>query len=263
MPKRRHRSPSDSQPSPAREGAADATHHHSSHSKNRGEHPPESSQDSSTSPVCVEPRKNKCKTTQGSMPPPIVSSSAHAIPPSAPSSIAHSTGPSIAPLLATGILMTAPARSTAEDVWAFLRRGTLRQEWTTCARSASEFSLHLPGGSLCKVSCRSPHILSRLRIDADGPEKHVRLVWKYKPRTSISNLHDHLQCLHPKAYVEKCTQNKWPNMIKSLCPTVTTQTSIKQFTQVGVKPCPNFSTSSFRSVVVKWIVADDQVSQPI
>src|SRR6266481_1056736 len=145
----------------------------------------------------------------------------------------------------------------------FLRRGTLRQERTIRTRSASEFSLHLPGGSLCQVSCCLPHILSRLRIDADGPEKHMRLVWKYKPRTSISNLCNHLQCLHPKAYVEKCTQNKWPNMIKSLCPTVTTQTSIEQFTQVGVKPCATFSTSSFRSAVVKWIVADNQVSQPI
>src|SRR6266481_1632263 len=145
----------------------------------------------------------------------------------------------------------------------FLRRGTLRQEWTTHARSASEFSLCLPGGSLCQVSCCLPHILSRLRMDADGPEKHVKLVWKYKPTTSITNLCDHLHHLHPKAYVEKCTQNKWLNMIKSLCPTVTTQTSIEQFSQVGVKPHPTFSASSFRSALVKWIVADDQVSNPI
>src|SRR6266481_9233205 len=108
MPKRHHCSPSDSWPSPAREGVADATHHRSSHGKNRGKHPPESSQDSSTSPVHTEPHKNKCKTTQGSMPPPIASSSACTIPPSAPSSIACSTGPSIAPLLATSILTTAP-----------------------------------------------------------------------------------------------------------------------------------------------------------
>src|SRR6266481_3321137 len=126
MPKRRHRSPSDSWPSPAREGAADATHHHSSHGKNRGEHPPESSQDSSTSPVRVEPHKNKCKTTQGSTPPPIASSSACTIPPSAPSSIAHSTGPSIAPSLGTGILMTAPTRSTAADVWEFFEKGDIK-----------------------------------------------------------------------------------------------------------------------------------------
>src|SRR6266481_1440633 len=122
----------------------------------------------------------------------------------------------------------------------YLRRGTLRQEWTTHARSASEFSLHLPGRSLCQVSCHSPHILSRLRIDADGPEKHVRLVWKYKPRTSISNLRNHLRCLHPKAYVKKCTQNKCLNMIKSLCPTITTQTTIEQFAQVGVQAPSHF-----------------------
>src|SRR6266481_2207053 len=130
MPKRCHRSPSDSQPSPAREGAADATHHCSSHGKNRGEHPPESSRDSLTSPVRAEPRKNKCKTTQGSMPPLIASSSAHtippSIPPSAPSSIACSTGPSIAPSLATGILTTAPARSTAVDVWEFFEKGDIK-----------------------------------------------------------------------------------------------------------------------------------------
>src|SRR6266481_8481087 len=126
MPKRHHRSPSDSQPSPVREGAADATHHHSSRGKNRGEHPPESSRDSLTSPVHVEPHKNKCKTTQGSMPPPIMSSSARTIPPSAPSSIAHSTGPSIAPSLATSILTTAPTRSTAADVWEFFEKGDIK-----------------------------------------------------------------------------------------------------------------------------------------
>src|SRR6266481_8860397 len=127
MPKRCHHSPSDSRPSPAREGVADATHHCSSHGKNRGEHPPESSRDSLTSPVCVEPRKNKCKTTQGSMPPPIMSSSARTIPPSAPSSIVCSTGPSIAPSLATSILTTAPTRSTAEDVWAFFEKGDSKE----------------------------------------------------------------------------------------------------------------------------------------
>src|SRR6266481_6596165 len=126
MPKRCHRSPSDSWPSPVREGAADATHHHSSHCKNRGEHPPESSRDSSTSPVHMEPHKNKHKTTQGSMPPPIASSSAHTIPPSAPSSIVHSTGPSIAPSLTTGILMTTPTRSTAVDVWDFFEKGDIK-----------------------------------------------------------------------------------------------------------------------------------------
>src|SRR6266481_8870529 len=126
MPKMCHCSPSDSWPSPAREGVADATHHHSSRSKNRGEHPPESSQDSSTSPVCAEPCKNKCKTTQGSTPALITSSSARTIPPSAPSSIACSTGPSIAPSLTTSILMTAPARSTAADVWEFFEKGDIK-----------------------------------------------------------------------------------------------------------------------------------------
>src|SRR6266481_7631786 len=128
MPKRRHHSPSDSQPSPVREGAADATHHHSSRGKNRGEHPPQSSQDSLTSPVRMEPCKNKHKTTQGSTPPPIASSSARTIPPSAPSSIVHSTGPSIAPSLTISILMTTPAKSQQRMFGHFLRRGTLRQE---------------------------------------------------------------------------------------------------------------------------------------
>src|SRR6266481_4485739 len=82
----------------------------------------------------------------------------------------------------------------------------------------------------------------------------------YGNTSPISNLHDHLQRLHPKAYVEKCTQNKWLNMIKSLCPTVMIQTSIEQFAQVGVKPHPTFSTSSFRSALAKWIVADNSIA---
>src|SRR6266481_7026321 len=140
MPKRHHCSPSDSWPSLAREGVADATRHHSSHGKNRGEHPPESSRDSSTSPVRAEPHKNKCKTTQGSMPPLIVSLSACTIPPSAPSSIACSTGPSIAPSLATGILMTATARSTVADVWEFFEKGDIKAGTDHTCKVCHEFS---------------------------------------------------------------------------------------------------------------------------
>ena len=106
---------------------------------------------------------------------------------------------------------------------------------------------------------KCPYILSRLKIDADGGKWPPCLVWRYKPKSSINNLHDHLQQVHPKAYVEKCNENNWPIMIQSLCPTVMPQTSIEQFAQLGVKPRLSFSPSWLLSALVNWIVADDQV----
>ena len=104
-----------------------------------------------------------------------------------------------------------------------------------------------------------PHILSRLKIDADGGKRPPRLVWKYKPKSSITNLRNHLRRVHPKPYVEKCNENDWQIMIQSLCPTLTPQTSIEQFAQLGVKPHLSFSPSQLLSALVNWIAADDQV----
>ena len=106
---------------------------------------------------------------------------------------------------------------------------------------------------------KCPHILSRLKIDADGGKPPPRLVWKYQPKSSITNLRDHLRRMHAKAYVEKCNENNWPIMISSLRPALTSQTSIEQFAQPGVKPRLSFSPSRLLSALVNWIVADDQV----
>ena len=106
---------------------------------------------------------------------------------------------------------------------------------------------------------KCPHILSRLKIDADGGKPPPHLVWKYQPKSSITNLHGHLWWMHAKAYVEKCNENDWPIMIPSLHPTLTSQTSIEQFSQLGIKPRLSFSPSWLLSALVNWIVADAQV----
>ena len=106
---------------------------------------------------------------------------------------------------------------------------------------------------------KCPHILSRLKIDADGGKLPPCLVWKYQPKSSITNLHNHLWQMHAKAYVEKCNENDWPIRILSLCPALMSQTSIKQFAQLGVKPRLSFSPSHLLSALVNWIVADNQV----
>ena len=80
---------------------------------------------------------------------------------------------------------------------------------------------------------KCPHILSRLKIDANGGKWPPHLVWKYQPKSSITNLHDHLWQMHAKAYVEKCNENNWPIMIPSLRPALTSQTSIEQFANLA------------------------------
>ena len=106
---------------------------------------------------------------------------------------------------------------------------------------------------------KCPHILSRLKIDADGGKVPPRLVWRYQPKSSITNLRNHLRRMHAKAYFEKCNEKNWPIMIPSLRPTLMSQTSIEQFAQLGVKPRLSFSPSQLLSALVNWIVADDQV----
>jgi hypothetical protein len=73
---------------------------------------------------------------------------------------------------------------------------------------------------------------------------------EYAATTSTSVVCDHLQQYHTPEYVDICKKHGWPVKIK-----------VKADAEGEVcAPWPAFTLSRFKSTLVNWIVANDQVS---
>jgi len=117
-----------------------------------------------------------------------------------------------------------------------------------CASPVGEFS-PIPA-SFTTHGLSSNHLTTNPKW---SPPKYI-----YLKKTGTSNLCIHIQANHCKEYLKLIEEKGWVNMLPDMWQ-LTDQGSLNKHVIVGV-PRLKFSQSAFINALVKFIVADDQVS---
>lgn len=155
------------------------------------------------------------------------------------------------------------SKKTAFDVLHFFIFTIVERE-----KGKSSSNQEIPGPKICKLcsyvqtflyvfcflmTSRDIYGTDKSAVPRDVPN------FIYGPKTANGNLRRHLNKVHAEEYDQAIKQHKWPYQLSSQTQTADASTAHSTRSQRDPR-LPQFSQTVFQELLVRFIVADDQVS---